>query len=129
MEQRAAIKFCFKSGKSGSETFDLSKTAYGDDCFSRTKISEWYARFKNGRPSTTTTDENVERVRVLLSRITVEMLGTKHQCRKRLLHFARCSRETKGVCAKFVPHSLTKNRKEHHRAGSFTQFCRMGRHA
>jgi len=67
----------------------LSKAVYGDDCLSRGKVFEWYARLKNGRhsleddpregrPSTSTTDENVERVRVLLSRnrrITVEMLS------------------------------------------------------
>jgi len=59
-------------GKSGSETFELLETAYGDDCLSQSKVFEWYAWFKNGRHSlegdprdgrlsTSTTDENVER--------------------------------------------------------------------
>ena len=89
MEQRAAIKFCFKLKKTASETLELLQTAYGNECLSRSKVFEWYARFKAGResladdpregcPSTSTTDGNIERVRVAVSsnpRATVEMLA------------------------------------------------------
>ena len=30
-QQRCAVKFCFKLGKSASETFELIKQAYGND--------------------------------------------------------------------------------------------------
>ena len=33
LEQRYAIKFCAKLGKSGSETLQLLRTAYGDAVF------------------------------------------------------------------------------------------------
>jgi hypothetical protein len=49
MEQRANIKFCFKTGKTATETFQLIKQAYGDNALSRTRIFKWYARFRDGR--------------------------------------------------------------------------------
>jgi len=45
MEQKANIKFCFKLGKTFTETFKLLKKVYGDDCLSRTRVFEWYKRF------------------------------------------------------------------------------------
>ena len=44
-----AMKFCFKLGKSASETFELIKQAYGDDPLSRTRDFEWHNMFKEGR--------------------------------------------------------------------------------
>ncbi|EGI70284.1 FLJ37770-like protein [Acromyrmex echinatior] len=48
-EQRANIKFCFKLGKTFTETHNLMKQVYGDNCVARASIYEWYTRFKNGR--------------------------------------------------------------------------------
>jgi hypothetical protein len=39
------FKFCFKTGKTASETFRLIKQAYGDNAVSCTWDFEWYARF------------------------------------------------------------------------------------
>ena len=39
-EQRANIKFCFKIGKTFTETFQLMKQVYGDDCLSRSRGRE-----------------------------------------------------------------------------------------
>jgi hypothetical protein len=49
MEQRAIIKFCFKTGKTANETFQLIKQAYGNNALYRTPVFEWYARFRDGR--------------------------------------------------------------------------------
>jgi hypothetical protein len=49
MEQRANIKFCFKTSKTATETFQLIKQAYGDNPLSRTRGFEWFARFWHGR--------------------------------------------------------------------------------
>ena len=49
VEQRYAVKFCFKLEKSASETFELIRQAYGDDALSRTKVFEWHKMFKEGR--------------------------------------------------------------------------------
>jgi hypothetical protein len=38
MEQRANIKFCLKTGKTATETFQLLKQAYGDNALSRTRF-------------------------------------------------------------------------------------------
>ena len=48
-EQRVCIKFCVRVGKTGSETFEMLKQAFGDSCMSRSRTFEWFERFKNGR--------------------------------------------------------------------------------
>jgi hypothetical protein len=51
MEQRAAYKFCVKLEKTASETFEMLKSAYDEECLSRTSVFEWHQRFKEGRES------------------------------------------------------------------------------
>jgi hypothetical protein len=36
--QRVNVKFCEKVGKSTTETYDLLKEVYGDECLSRTQV-------------------------------------------------------------------------------------------
>jgi hypothetical protein len=48
MEQRAAIKFCVKLNKRAIETFELLKSAYSEECLSRTSVFDWHKRFKKG---------------------------------------------------------------------------------
>jgi hypothetical protein len=52
MEQKANIKFCFKMGKTATETSQLIKQAYDDSALSRTwvflMVFEWFKRFKDG---------------------------------------------------------------------------------
>jgi len=77
-EQRVCIKFCVRSGKTGSETFEVLKQAFGDSCMSHSRNFEWFGRFKNGRtstanddrsgwPSTATTPSKVEQVRAAVN--------------------------------------------------------------
>jgi len=72
-EQRVCDKFCFKLGKTFTETFQMLQQAYGEDCLSRTPCHEWYQCFesgrtsieddpKSGRPSTWMDDDRVEKV-------------------------------------------------------------------
>jgi len=51
LEQRYAIKFCVKLGKSGSKTFHLLRTAYGDAVLSSAQVLRWHKVFKEGRES------------------------------------------------------------------------------
>jgi len=51
LEQRYAIKFCAKIGKSGSETLQLLRTAYGDAVLSSSQVFRWHKAFKDGRES------------------------------------------------------------------------------
>jgi len=73
VEQGINVKFCVKLGKSATETYDLLKKIYGDECLSRTQVFERFKRFKEGmeeigddqrpgRPSTSKTDVNIEKV-------------------------------------------------------------------
>jgi hypothetical protein len=48
-EQRAAIKFCFKLGKSASKMHELLQKVYGSDSLSRSTTFEWFKRFREGR--------------------------------------------------------------------------------
>jgi hypothetical protein len=88
LEQSANIKFCFKTGKTATETFQLIKQAYGDNALSRTGVSEWYTRFRDGRenpeddecsgrPTAVRTPDTIEAVRELIStdrRMTLRMM-------------------------------------------------------
>jgi len=51
LEHRANIKFCVKLGKSGTETFEMIRCAYGYEAMCRVTCFEWHARFKRGRTS------------------------------------------------------------------------------
>ena len=76
-EQRAAVKFCFLLGKSAAETIVMLKDAYGDAALSKTRVYEWFLRFKNGemsiedqprsgRSATSRSDENVDKISALI---------------------------------------------------------------
>jgi hypothetical protein len=45
-EQHVCVKFCFKLGKTFSETFEMLKQASGDEAMSGTQTREWYKCFK-----------------------------------------------------------------------------------
>ena len=51
LEERYAIKFCFKLGKDSTETYGTLLTAFGASCMNRTSVFEWHKRFKEGRES------------------------------------------------------------------------------
>jgi hypothetical protein len=46
MEQRTAIEICVKLKKAATETFGMLKSAYGEECLSRTSVFKWHKRFK-----------------------------------------------------------------------------------
>ena len=74
VEQRINPKFLVRRGKTPTETLQLLLEVHGDDTMSRPCLFEWHRRFKkgkeeveddhsSGRPSTSRTVKNVERVR------------------------------------------------------------------
>ena len=48
-EERYAIKFCFKLGKTATETYGMLQTAFWASCMNRAWVFEWHKRFKEGR--------------------------------------------------------------------------------
>ena len=51
LEERYAIKLCFKLGKNATETYGILQTAFGTSCMNRALAFEWHKRFKEGRES------------------------------------------------------------------------------
>ena len=51
LEERYAIKFCFKLEKNATETYGMLQTAFRPSCMNRALVFEWHKRFKEGRES------------------------------------------------------------------------------
>ena len=51
LEERYAIKFCFKLVKNATETYGMLQTAFRPSCMNRAWVFEWHKRFKEGRES------------------------------------------------------------------------------
>ena len=44
LEERYAIKFCFKLGNNATEMYGMLKTAFGASCINQASVFEWYKR-------------------------------------------------------------------------------------
>jgi len=104
MEQGVNVKLCVKLGKSTTQTYDLLKKVYGDECPSLTQVFEWFKRFKEGRKeigddqrpghrSTSETDGNIEKVgeivrqnRRLNIRAVAELINVDKETVRQTLH-------------------------------------------
>ncbi|GBM79162.1 Putative uncharacterized protein FLJ37770 [Araneus ventricosus] len=89
MEQLVNIRFCFKLGKTATETHKILMKVYGVDAVSKKCVSEWFKRFRDGkedvkdeprsgRPPINTTPDNIERVRRMLvddRRLSLRMIA------------------------------------------------------
>ena len=51
LEERYAIKLCFKLGRNATETNGMLQTAFGASCMNRASVFEWHKRFEEGRES------------------------------------------------------------------------------
>ena len=51
LEERYAIKFCFKLGKNSTETYGMLQTAFRPSYMNRASVFERHKRFKEGRES------------------------------------------------------------------------------
>ena len=51
LEERYAIKFCFKVGKNATETYGILQTAFRPSWMNWASVFEWHERFKEGRES------------------------------------------------------------------------------
>ena len=88
-EQRCAIKFCVKLGESATMTYEKLQRAYGEQPLSRAQVFRWHKSFLEGReqvedepcagrPSTSKTDNSVERLRSLVRsdrQLTLRMIS------------------------------------------------------
>ena len=51
LEERYAIKFCFKLGKNATEMYGMLQTAFWLSCMNQASVFEWHKRFKESRES------------------------------------------------------------------------------
>ena len=51
LEERYAIKLCFKLGKNATETYGMPQTDFRPSCMNRVSVFEWHKRFKESRES------------------------------------------------------------------------------
>ncbi|KAJ8954449.1 hypothetical protein NQ318_011125 [Aromia moschata] len=94
LEQRMAIKFCVKLEKSAAETIPMLKKAFGVDCLSDRQIfaegrEDVNDENRAGRPSTSSSDDNVKRVRDLLNtdrRLSVRLISETLEITKTIVH-------------------------------------------
>ena len=49
LQERYAIKFCFKLGKKATKMYGMLQTAFGESCVNRASVFEWHKTFKEGR--------------------------------------------------------------------------------
>ena len=127
-EQRFAVKFCVKLGKSTTETFAMLNTAYSDVAMKRATCFRWHKCFKNGRlfveddehsgrPSTSTDDPHIDEINTLVQvnqRLTVKELAEECGISVGSCHHI-LTEELKmhHVAAKFVPHLMTRDQQAH----------------
>ena len=83
LEERYAIKFCFKLGRNATETYGMLQTAFRPSCMNRASIFEWYKRLKEGRESMKD-DERCERNKEVN---TPELIGQRVRVRATMLRF------------------------------------------
>lgn len=101
IDQRICIKFCVVNQINFTQTLEMLRKAYLEDCLSRTRVFEWHKAFKEGReavdrdesrfghPSTSTDDEHVAQVKALVlknRRMSVRELAVEVRISKTMLY-------------------------------------------
>ena len=83
LEERYAIKFCFKLEKNTTETYGMLPTAFQPSCMNRASVFEWHKRFKESRESVRD-DERCGRSKEVN---TPELIGQRVRVRVTMLRF------------------------------------------
>ena len=83
LEERYAIKFCFKLGQNPTETYGMFQTAFGQSCMNRASFFEWHKRFKEARESV----EDDERCGRSKEVNAPELIGQRVRVRVTMLRF------------------------------------------
>ena len=128
IEQRICLKFCVLNGISCAESLKMLQKAYGECALSKTRVYEWYKAFaegrkvvkdlpRSGRPSTSSTDENVDKVKEMVLenhhlslREVARDLSVSHESIRNILHHQLGMRR---VAARLVPRELNFFQKIH----------------
>ena len=83
LEERYAIKYCFKLGKSATETYGMLQTAFRPSCMNGASVFEWHKKFKEGTECVRE-DEKCGRCKEVN---TSELIGQRVRVRVTMLRF------------------------------------------
>ena len=83
LEERYAIKLCFKLGKNATDVYEMLQTAFRASCMNRASVFEWHKRFKEGTESV----RDEERCGRSKEVITPELIGQRVRVRVTMLRF------------------------------------------
>ena len=83
LEERYAIKLCFKLGKNATETYGMLQTAFRPACINWELVFEWHKSFKEGRESV----RDDERCRRSKEVNRPELIGQSVRVRVTMLRF------------------------------------------
>ena len=118
LEERYAIKFCFKLGKNATETYGMLQTAFRPSCMNRAWVFEWHKRFKEGRESVrddercgrskkVRTPELIGQIKNFMDkdrRVSIETVSAQFDVSVATVHtIIREELKMRKICAKFVP--------------------------
>ena len=127
LEERYAIKFCFKLGKYPTETYGILQTAFGTSCMNQASVFEWHKRFKEGRESVrdnegcgrnkkVKTPELIGQIKNFMDknrRVSIETISAQFDVSVGTLHtIIREELKMRKICAKLVPRMLREDQKE-----------------
>ena len=129
LEERHAIKFCFKLGKNARETYGMVQTAFGAFCVNRASGFEWHERFKEGRESVrddercgesreVRTPELIGQIKNFMDkdcRVSIKTISAQFYVSVGIVHTIICEElKMRKICVKFVPRVLREGQKERH---------------
>ena len=128
LEERYAIKFCFKLGKNAAETYGTLQTAFGASCMNQASVFEWHKRFKEDRESVKddercgkskedNTPELIGQIKNFMDKdrcVSIEILSAQFDVNVGTVHtIIREELKMRKICAKFVPREDQKERRCH----------------
>ena len=127
LEERYAIRFCFKLGKNTTETYRILQTAFGASCMNQASVFEWHKRFKEGRESVrddercrrskkVRTPELIGQIKNFMDkdrRVSIETISAQFEVSVGTVHtIIRKELKMWKICMKFVPRVLWEDQKE-----------------
>ena len=124
LEERYAIKFCFKLGKNATETYGMLRIAFRPCCMNQASVFEWHKRFKEGRESVRDdercgrskevgTPKLIGQIKNFMDkdrRVSIETISAQFDVTVHTI--IREELKMRKICAKFVPRVLRENQKD-----------------
>ena len=127
LEERYAIKFCFKLGKNATETYGILQTAFQPSCVNWAWVFEWHKRFKEGtesvrddvrcgRSKEIRTPEMIGQINNFKDkdcRVSIETINAQFDVSVGTVYTIICEElKMQKICTKFIPRVLRENQKE-----------------